>query len=204
METIGELLERLSHLSYLQASGFALIAILTLDLLLTLVHSIQELNGHLWRYFGAIAGLQIPDAIGFSLFFLVLTATLWALGLAGIAGYVPIFGRVSDNLAMAALGGLIGSRLSDMRYSHVRLDRQGYRPNPGLSSTPYYLAEAVILAVLFLPGLLIHWWSAPTGFLIGWLFFYSILPFLRFLRRVIPSLSQDAWNPKEPIPLRAQ
>jgi hypothetical protein len=197
--TFEEMQQHLSAVSFLGPSAVALVLILAVDLLLTLVHSVQELNGKLWRYFGAIAGIRIPDVVGFSLFFVVLTALLWAVGVAGIAGYLPIYGRVADDSAMGAVGGLIGARLSDRRYSHVRLHRQGYRPNPGLPSTPYYLAEAVILTVLFLPGLRSYSIAAVIGFLIGWLFFYSILPLLRSLR-VIPALRLDPWNPGEPMP----
>jgi hypothetical protein len=199
MGTFEQMQQHLSAGSFLGSSGLALVLILGVDLTLTLVHSVQELKGHLWRYFGAIAGIRIPDVLGFFLFSLVLTAILWAVSLAGIAGWLPIRGRLPENVAMAAVAGLIGGRLSDRRYSHVRLDRQGFRPNPGLSSTPYYLAEAVVLTVLFLPGLWGHLKAAAVGFLIGWLFFYSVLPLLRSLR-VIPALRRDPWKPGEPIP----
>jgi hypothetical protein len=191
---------QLSELSYLQPQDWALLLVLGLDLLLTLAHSIQELNGHLWRYFGAIAGTRIPDIVGFPVFFLLLTAGLWVLAFAGIAGYLPILGTdVPPHWAMAAVGTLIGARLSDRLFSHVRLDRLGYRPNPGLSSTPYYLAEAIALTVLFLPGLRDYPLWAIGGFLIGWLFFYSVLPLLRLLRG-IPFFRGDSWGSGEVIP----
>jgi hypothetical protein len=170
--------------------ALALALLLTVDIVLTLVHSVQEFKGRLWCYFGNITGVHIPDLIGFPLLSVALTAILWTVGFTGIAGYLPLYGAIRPDIAVAALGGLIGGCLSDRRYSHVLLDRQGFRPNPGLSSTPYYFAEAVILTVLFIPGIWGHYIAASVGFLTGWLFFYSILPVLRFLRR-FPSLRRE-------------
>jgi hypothetical protein len=53
-------------------SGHTLAAIAVLqitDLALTLLHSLQERKGRLWRYFGAIAGVKIPDSFGQLVFF---------------------------------------------------------------------------------------------------------------------------------------
>ncbi|MBI1879532.1 MAG: hypothetical protein HYR94_15155, partial [Chloroflexi bacterium] len=159
------------------ADAYTLYLILGVNLVLTLVHSVQELKGRMWRYLGAIVGVRIPDVAGFLLFFVALTVILWALGFAGIAGYLPFYGqgRVAVWFAMAAVGALIGGRLSDRLYLHIRLDRQGYSGNPGLASTPYYLAEAVILTVLFLPGLWSHYVAASLGFVAGWVSFFSVL-----------------------------
>lgn len=199
--------QHLSEVSLFGSFGYSanasvLILIVVTNLALTLVHSIQELEERLWRYFGAIAGIRIPDAVGFLLFFVLLTVTLWAVGFVGITGYLPLYGQAPTWVAMAAVGALIGGRLSDRLYSHVRLDRQGYRPNPGLASTPYYLAEAAILTVLFLPGL----WSpyiiaAALGFVAGWVFFFSVLRLLRWLRGVFPSWAREPlWQAGELIP----
>src|SRR5215470_10742702 len=125
MEMFWKLLEQHGELSFFRPNASALAVILAIDLLLTLVHSLQELRGHLWRYFGAIEGVRIPDVPGFLLFFVALTLSLWAVGFAGIAGFLPVIGfKVEDLLAMAAIGGLIGARLSDSWYSHIRLYRQ--------------------------------------------------------------------------------
>jgi hypothetical protein len=194
-----ELLEKHGELSSFRPGAAALAVILALDLVLTLVHSAQELRGHLWRYFGAIEGARFPDGPGFLLFFVGLTLGLWAVGLAGIAGYLPVVGIVADALAIAAVGGLISARLSDLWFSHVRLDLRGYRPNPGIASVPYYFAEAVLLAVLFASGLWDHRWAATIGLLAGWGFFAAILPLVRALR-IVPALRQDRWLPGEPIP----
>ena len=188
----------LSHASLLPPSNLVLVPILVVDLGLTLVHSIQELKGRLWRYFGAIAGVWIPDVLGVWSFFVGLTVLLWVVGFAGITGYVAFF-PIPESLAIGALGFLIGCRLSDRLYSHIRLDRLGYRPNPGLTSTPYYLAEAIILIVLFFPGLRSHFIAAAGGFILGWLFFRGVLPLLRLLRG-IPFLRREPWKPGEPMP----
>lgn len=185
--------------SLLEPSALVVILILVVNLGLTLVHTLQELKGCLWRYFGAIAGVRIPDVVGFSFFFFGLTIALWTMGFAGITGYVPVFGRISEALGIGALGVLIGSRFSDRLYSHVRLDHQGYRPNPGLKSTPYYFAEAVIMMVLFSSGLVNHYIAASVGFVIGWLIFYSVLPLIRLLR-MIPRLRRMCRKPGEIMP----
>jgi hypothetical protein len=104
---------------------------------------------------------------------------------------------------MAAVAGIVAGRISDRHYSHVLLDRQGYRPNPGLGSTPYYLAEAVLLTVVFLPGLTQHYVAALIGFAVGWLSFLVVLPTFRCLR-FFPHLRREQWQAGEPIPVWAQ
>ena len=185
--------QHLSEISLFGPSALALVLILTVNIGLTLVHALQELNGRQWRYLGTIAGLCLPDWIGFSLFFLGLTALLWTLSFAGIAGYIPIYGPIPVNVSVGAVGALIGGRFSDRYYNHVLPDRQGYRPNPGLSSTPYYMVEAVMLTVLFFPGLQRHVMAAALGVALGWSLFYLVLPVLRSLR-VIRSLRCEPWQ----------
>jgi hypothetical protein len=182
------------------AGAFApvVLVLLIVDLALTLIHSNQERKGHLWRYFGAIAGVRIPDVVGFLSFFVLLTLALWALGFIGITGGLPLYGAVPGAVAIGELAALIGGRLSDRLYSHIRLDRQGYRPNPGLESTRYYLIEAIVLAVVFIPGLIMHYQAAALGFVIGWGAFYVIIPALRLLR-VVPLLRQEPWTVGKPL-----
>ena len=74
---------------------------------------------------------------------MILPLMLFALGLVGILGLF------SASCIAFALGALIGARLSDTVVSHVGLYLAGYRPNPGLSSTPLYVLEAVVLAYVF-------------------------------------------------------
>ena len=87
-----------------------LVLILLADFAITSLHSIQEWKGvgaPLWRNFGAIVGLDVPDRLGFLFFTALLTLTLLAIGCVGITG---LFGPW---LTAAALGALIGARLSD-------------------------------------------------------------------------------------------
>lgn len=84
----------------------------------------------LWRNFGAIVGLHVPDGLGFFGFTIVLTLTLFIVGFVGITG---LFG---PRVTALALGALNGAWLSETFVSHVLLHAIGYRPNPGLSSTP--------------------------------------------------------------------
>ena len=156
-EPFWRLLEEHGVRSSFDPGAAALAAILALDLVLTLVHSAQELRGHLWRYFGAIEGARIPDVPGFLLFFVGLTLGLWTVGLAGIAGYLPFVRfKVDEALAMAAVGGLIGApvrplvlacpatpaRLSSQSGAHVHalLLRRGRPPGralrPGTLGSP--------------------------------------------------------------------
>jgi hypothetical protein len=46
----------------------------------------------LWRVFGAIVGLRLPNWLGFLSFTVLLTLALWAAGLAGIGGCLAIVG----------------------------------------------------------------------------------------------------------------
>lgn len=73
---------------------------------ITSLHSYQEWKGAgapLWRNFGAIAGLDVPDRWGLQLFTVLLTLILFVIGFVGIAG---LFGPC---LTAAALGALTWS-----------------------------------------------------------------------------------------------
>ena len=109
-------------------SSYTLIALTILqiiDLAFTLVHALQERKGQLWRYFGAIAGVKIPDGFGLVLFFVVLTISLWTVGLLGITATV----LWQTPLAFGCLGAIIGCRLishpnlEDHRELGIRADR---------------------------------------------------------------------------------
>jgi hypothetical protein len=149
-----------------------------INLVLTLAHSMQERRGRLWAYFGNIAGVHIPETLGFVGFFILLTLTLWIVG--GVAFLAPWFGAGPPfGLSIAAVGALIGARLSDSWYSHIRLHRLGFRPNPGLGTVPLYIIEAAVLGVVFFPGLVSHPIHACAGLLLGGAFFAGVLPGLR-------------------------
>lgn len=189
----------LDGVSLLGASAWLGVALLVADLALTLFHSNEERKGHLWRYFGAIAGVLIVDWVGVSLFFISLTVVLWLVGFIGLTGHFPTGAVAPTALAMALIGALIGARVSDTFYSHIRLDRRGYRPNPGLSSTPYYLIEAAALIIIFYPGLTANLGYAIIGVIGGWAAFYAVLPGLHWLRR-FDRLRREQWRPGEAMP----
>ena len=95
---------------WLLGSSYTLITLTILqiiDLAFTLLHSLQERKGQLWRYFGAIAGVKIPDGVGLAVFFVALTISLWTVGLLGITGTV----LWQTALAFGCLGAIIGCRL---------------------------------------------------------------------------------------------
>jgi hypothetical protein len=198
--------QALNHFN--QISGFGrsaplLILILAVNFAITGLHSLQEwkgAGGPLWRNFGAIVGLKIPDAAGFLGFTVLLTLTLWALGLIGIAGWFPLVGSVGSGCAAFALGALIGARLSDTLISHVLLHYLGYRPNPGLSSTPLYILEALFVIVAFRAGLAADPRSAWWGIVAGAGLFVAVLPLLWLLRLLIPGWRRERWPRGRPMP----
>jgi hypothetical protein len=174
-----------------------LMLILLADFAITLLHSYQEWRGAgapLWRNFGAIVGLDIPDQWGFPLFTVGLTLALFAIG------FVGIIGPLNASWTAAALGGLIGARLSDTLVSHVLLHSLGYRPNPGLSSTPLYVLEALFVAWAFQARLAADPLSAKIGIAVGALSFVLVLPGLSLARRLFPALRRPAWVRWQPMP----
>jgi hypothetical protein len=204
---MNELLDHLNQVSVFGRSTLALVVILGLDLAFTLLHTLQEWKGSevpLWRYFGAIVGLWIPDWLGFPSFTVGLTATLWLAGFIGIAGWLPILGPVALPVAVSALGILIGARLADTLVPHVLLHSLGYRPNPGLSSTPLYVLEAIFIAVTFQKGLSLHPMAAWVGFAGAVLFFCLVLPLLWSLRLVVSPWRRERWRRGEPLPAWAK
>jgi hypothetical protein len=198
----GRTLDHLSETSVFNRSVLALSIILGMSLAFTLLHTLQEWKGRggpLWRNFGAIVGVRIPDWVGFPSFFLVLTFAQWLVSLVAITGNL-LTRSVHPKYASGALGALIGARLGDTLVSHVLLNALGYQPNPGLRSTRFYVAEAIFLIATFSKGLTAGAGSARVGFCIGVAFFCSVLPLLWFLGLVIPSWRRVRWCPWEPLP----
>jgi len=131
-------------------AGYTLVALTILQIInlaLTLLHSLQERKDQLWRYFGAIAGVKIPETFGQISLFGGLTIALWIVGLFGTTGAVIW----QTPLAFGCLGVIVGCRISDSWFSHILLNNEGYRPNPGLPSVPLYFVEVVLLLVVFYP-----------------------------------------------------
>lgn len=178
-------------------SPLLLVAVLAVDFAITLCHSYQEWKGAgapLWRNFGAIVGLEISDEVGFPVFTVLLTLILFVLGFTGITGLL------GAGLTASALGALIGARLSDTLVSHMLLYFIGYRPNPGLSSTPLYIVEAVLLAWLFWPRLAAAPGCAIFGLVLGAVSFVVVLPGLWLVRQRWPALQRPRWEPWQPLP----
>jgi hypothetical protein len=200
---MDQALDHFSQISSFGRSAPLLVLILAANFAITALHSWQEWKGPgapLWRNFGAIAGLKIPDPLGFLGFTVLLTLTLWILGLMGIAGWLPFLGAVGNGCAAFALGAVIGGRLSDTLVSHVLLHFRGYRPNPGLSSTPLYVLEALFIIVAFRAGLQADPLWAWIGILLGAGFFVAVLPLLRLLRSLLPGWQREPWQPGQPMP----
>jgi len=173
----------------------ALILLQIADWALTLGHSVEELKGRLADYFGAIAGVRIPAWVGVVFFFAGLTGVLWVVGAIGIVGTYSWPNRCT----VAMLGLLMGCRVADGLFSHVLLHVKGFRPNPGLKTTPLYFAEAVLLCAVFAESLRQYLVSAIVGFLLGALMFYSIFPLLRhYGSQLWPA--QPAWQAGSPRP----
>jgi hypothetical protein len=179
-------------------SSHTLVAVAVLqiaDLALTLLHSLQERKGKLWRYFGAIAGVRIPDRFGQLVFFGGLTISLWIVGLLGITGTV----LWQTPLAFGCLGAIIGCRISDGLFSHILPNNAGYRPNPGLASVPLYFIEALVLAVIFFPILRMHTCAALIGFVIGVVAFFVVIPGLKIFGPLVFERTQR-WEKGSPQP----
>jgi|ERR1700722_6102367 len=105
---MAAILDHLDKVSVFGPSVVALFLILGLDWVFTGVHTYQEWRGEaapLWRVFGAVVGLRLPNWLGFLLFTVTLTLVLWGVGLAGIAGWLPCVGQLAPHKAVGALGG---------------------------------------------------------------------------------------------------
>ena len=168
--------------------------ILLVDFAITFSHSYQEWRGlgaPIWRNFGAIVGVDIPDRWGFSIFTVLLTVSLFAIGFVGIIG--PL------RWSAFALGALIGARSSDTLISHVLLYGVGYRPNPGLSSTPLYVLEALFIVWAFQPRLAANPSSAKAGLVLGILAFVLVLPGLWLDATGDACLKRSPWPRWQPI-----
>ena len=140
-----------------------------------------------------LSGCGCPIGVGFLSFTLVLTLALWGAGLAGICGCLPFVGQLSLPATVGALGVIIGARISDTLVSHWGLYALGYRPNPGLKSTPLYVLEAVFIALTFWKGLSLAPGAAWTGIAVGAVFFVLVLPVMRALRTIRPLSARAPW-----------
>jgi hypothetical protein len=200
---MAAILDHLDKVSVFGPSVVALFLILGLDWVFTGLHTYQEWRGEaapLWRIFGAVVGLRLPNWLGFLLFTVTLTLALWGVGLAGVAGWLPLAGHLAPHKAVGALGVLIGARIADTLISHWGLYAVGYRPNPGLKSTPLYVLEAVFILLTFWHGLAFYPHAALCGFAIGAGFFILVLPALWALRIIAPSWRREPWTRWQALP----
>lgn len=198
---MATILDHFDHVSIFGRSSVALLVILGLDWAFTAFHSYQEWRGAkapLWRVFGAVVGVWLPNWLGFLSFTVGLTLLLWCVGLAGIAGWLG--GHLTEPMAVGALGAVIGARISDTLVSHWGLYALGYRPNPGLSSTPLYVLEAAFLLLTFWKGLSLHPVAAWVGFACGGGFFMVVLPLLRSVGWIVAGWKQPPWKRWQPLP----
>ena len=199
---MNAVLDHLDEVSIFGRSSVALFLILGLDWAFSAIHAYEEWRGEeapLWRAFGAIVGLWVPNWAGFLVFTVALTLALWGAGLAGICGCLPIVGH-SLPATVGALGVIIGARISDTLVSHWGLYALGYRPNPGLKSTPLYVLEAVFIALTFWKGLSLAPCAAWTGVAVGAVVFILVVPGLRALRTIWPSWARAPWVRWQPLP----
>jgi hypothetical protein len=197
------ILDHLDQVSVFGRSSVALFLILGFDWAFSAVHAHEEWRGEeapLWRVFGAVVGLWLPNWLGFLSFTLGLTLLLWGVALAGITGWLPIVGQLSLAGAVGALAALVGARISDTLVSHWSLYALGYRPNPGLKSTPLYVIEAVFILLTFWKGLSLSPQAAWLGFACGAGFFILVLPALRAWRVIAPSWQRAPWMRWQPLP----
>src|SRR5580704_5772048 len=200
---MAAILDHLDQVSIFGRSAVALFLILGLDWAFTAIHDYEEWRGEaapLWRVFGAVVGLRLPNWVGFLLFTVILTLALWGVGLAGIAGWLPWHGGLAPYKAVGALGVLIGARIADTLISHWGLYALGYRPNPGLKSTPLYVLEAVFILLTFWRGLALYPHAALCGFALGAVIFILVLPILWVVRVIVPPWRRERWTPWQPLP----
>ncbi|MBI4420685.1 MAG: hypothetical protein HY560_07650 [Gemmatimonadetes bacterium] len=197
---MSTLSDHLASISLLPASSTVFLLVLGGDMLLTVAHTVQEVRARMWRYFGAIAGMRFPDPLGIVIFAGFIGGMFWGSSFAGIAGAIPVIGPVSIDISMGAIGLTITARLSDAWYSHMELDRRGFRPNPGLSTAGLYLLEGVLLPIVFFPGLRAHPAPAAIGAAIGWVTFVTVPFNFRAVRALLPKSHAPVWRAGEPIP----
>jgi hypothetical protein len=200
-----EILNHLDRVSIFDHSAIAFFLILAFNWAFTAIHIYEEWRGTdapLWRVFGAVVGLWLPNWLGFLLFTVALTLVQWAAGLAGIGGW--FFGQASLQFAVGALGFIVGARISDTVISHWSLYALGYRPNPGLRSTPLYVLEAIFLVLTFWRGLASSPDAAWKGFALGILFFLAVLPLMRLVRAIAPPWRHEPWKRWQPLPAWAK
>lgn len=187
-------------------SVLALFLILGANWAFTLIHILQEWKGEdvpLWRVFGAVVGVFIPNRLGFLLFTILLCAAQWFIGLMAIAGWPAFPGH--PWWSIWALGALVGARIADSVVSHWLLYGLRYRPNPGLPSTALYSVEAIFILITFHKAYVLNPHAWRFGFVCGAGFFIVLVWLgLWVLRLFVPAWRRDRWVRGESIPAWAK
>jgi hypothetical protein len=199
LDDIGAYAESVSSLG---SSAVTPLLLLALSWAFSAVHVFEEWKGSafpLWRAFGAIEGIYVPNWLGFPFFTVALLFLLWAIGVGAIVG-LGIAGPLTAEQGVFLLGALIGALGSDCLFSHWTPYLAGYRPNPGVRSTALYVLEAALLLLLFWKGLSAHPSQALIGGLLGALFFLAVWGFLVALRLCVPAWRRSPWVSGQPIP----
>ena len=188
--------------SFLGRSTALPLLLLTLSWAFSVIHVLEEWKGSafpLWRSFGAIEGVFVPNSLGFLFFTVALLLILWIIGAGAITG-LGVGGPLTAQQGVFWLGALIGALVSDCIFSHWIPYLAGYRPNPGVRSTPLYVIEAALLLMLFWKGLSAYPPQAIVGGLLGALFFLAVWGFLVALRLCFPFWRRSPWVSGQPIP----
>jgi len=190
------------NVSSFGGSPFWLFVILRLNLAFSAIHIFEEWRGSevpLWRAFGAIEGVYVPDWLGFPLFTVLLLIILWIVGVGGIAGQ-SVFGPVAPGEGVFLLGVIVGALVSDSIFSHWILYLTRFRPNPGLRSTSLYVLEAVLILVAFWKGRSVYPEIALSGIVLGALFFLAVWGLIVALRLCFAPWRRTPWLNWQPIP----
>jgi hypothetical protein len=199
LNEIGAYTESVSSLGRSAAMPLLLLA---LSWAFSAVHVLEEWKGSdfpLWRAFGAIEGVYVPNSLGFLFFTVLLLLILWIVGVGAIVG-LGVGGPLTAQQGVFFLGALIGALVSDCIFSHWIPYLSGYRPNPGVRSTALYVLEAALLLVFFWKGLSAYPPQAVVGTLLGALFFLAVWGFLVALRLCFPFWRRSSWVSGQSIP----
>ena len=90
---MNAVLDHLDQVSMFGRSSVAFFLILALDWTFSAVHAYDEWRGEeapLWRVFGAIVGLRVPNVVGFLFFTLVLTPMILLSGVFFPVAQMPV------------------------------------------------------------------------------------------------------------------
>src|SRR5262249_24249201 len=125
---LDEISAHAEGVSSLGGSAILPLLILALNWAFSAIHVFEGWKGSkflLWRAFGAIEGLYVPNWLGFPFFTVLLLLILWIAGVTGIvgwgvigwSGFWPSFGWVSEQQGVFWIGFILGALVSDSIFS---------------------------------------------------------------------------------------